>query len=258
MVHFKERSLPAYRHHPSRHLHRHLQPNRRRHRRSLHRFIQPQHSRYHFITYQPRSWRLWITTVVRPTMPLLPGSPAIGAGASFSSLTTDQARIHLTGKHPFRHRYAFPPSPWSSTQSRMIQIALACFAPRGDQVGQNPRHQPDNHVRQPPHPADRRTIEGSFELSGTTGTLTIEGPGPDLLSIDNSVAGGSVFTLDTGCAAEIEGLAIMRQYHFAGGASTTFGTLTINDSVSTRLHLEVMICWAEQRAKHFHCRGHHY
>lgn len=83
------------------------------------------------------------------------------------------------------------------------------------------------------------TVTGTIDLNGsalaidnTSGEVTIEGPGSNLLSI-NGQGTSQVFTVGAGSNAEIEGLKLTNGYGNYGGGIYNEGTLTISNCIVT-------------------------
>ncbi len=70
---------------------------------------------------------------------------------------------------------------------------------------------------------------GPLELSNTTDTITISGPGAGQLTVSGNNA-STVFVVDSGVTADISGLTIADGNGFDGGGINNSGTLTISDS----------------------------
>ncbi len=167
------------------------------------------------------------------TMALLPGSPAIGAGAAVSGVTTDQRGFPLDSPNPDIGAFQV-----QSSYSLVVQTTGDSGAPAGEFdlrgaidmaniLGSAETITFDPTVFAAPQTI---TLAGTqLELSDLTGTETITGPARGV-----TVSGGGlsrVFHIDNGVTASISGLTI------TGGSTTGYGggladygsTLTLTD-----------------------------
>ena len=163
------------------------------------------------------------------TMALLPGSPAIGAGAAVSGVTTDQRGFPLDSPNPDIGAFQV-----QSSYSLVVQTTGDSGAPAGEFdlrgaidmaniLGSAETITFDPTVFATPQTI---TLAGTqLELSDLTGTETITGPARGV-----TVSGGGlsrVFQIDNGVTASLSGLTI------TGGSAGTGGGLWDSGSTIT-------------------------
>ena len=160
-----------------------------------------------------------------PTMALLPGSPAIGTGAT-TVVTDDQRGFALDSPVPDIGAFQTQPGIVVNTK----------FDGHGSPLA-------DLSLRQAINLAavlgGSETITFVFDLTGTialtvgalqanTGTATIAGPGDGLLTIDAHNASG-ILSIGAGDNLTISGLILANGSASRGGAIENQGTLTMTD-----------------------------
>jgi hypothetical protein len=164
------------------------------------------------------------------TMPLLPGSPAIGAGAD-SGITTDQRGLPLDspidiGAFQVQSGPIVVNTNVDGEVTPVGQLNLRQAVRLANVLGGNQTITFDPTVF-----ATAQTItltDGQLELSDTTGTETITGPAVGLTISGNNA--GRVFQVDSGVTAGLRGLTITGGNAVnGGGLYDSGGTVDLND-----------------------------
>jgi parallel beta-helix repeat protein len=166
------------------------------------------------------------------TMPPLPGSPAIGAGTPYDAPLTDQ-RGQPRG---FRDDIGacqvslVVESSSGSDDTSAATLSLPGAVSLADQYGWSEISFDPNVF------AAQTTItlaSGQLELSNTSGTDTITGPGANLLSVSGNQA-SRVFQVDANVTASITGLTISEGHApVGGGLYNDGGNLSLTDCTIT-------------------------
>jgi predicted outer membrane repeat protein len=163
------------------------------------------------------------------TIALLGGSAAIGKGTAIAGITTDQRGFALDAPAPDIGAFQTSPAPL------VVRAATDNGSPPGEldlraAVNLADIATGDQTITfDPTSFATRRTItltDGPLDVVNTTGTMAIEGPGANLLSINGNKA-DRVFKIDLQSAASISGLTI------TGGATIGFGGGLYNMGTAT-------------------------
>jgi hypothetical protein len=164
-----------------------------------------------------------------PTIALLPGSAAIGKGAAIAGITTDQRGFALDAPSPDIGAFQTSPAPL------VVRAATDNGSPPGELdlraavdlsgilAG------PQTITFDPTVFATPQAITltgGLLDIGNTTGTVTIDGPGANLLSIDGNRA-DRVFKIEPQVAASLSGLTI------TGGATIGLGGGVYNRGTAT-------------------------
>ncbi len=171
-----------------------------------------------------------------PTIALLSGSAAVGNGSAIDGITTDQRGFERDAATPDIGAFQ------TSATALVVTAATDNFSASGrldlrgavnlaDVLGGPQTISFDPGV----FATAQRIIltTGELELSSTTGAITIDGPGPNLLSVDGNQA-DRVFKIDPHVTATISGLTITRGSTISfGGGLYNGGTATLTDCAIT-------------------------
>ncbi len=167
------------------------------------------------------------------TMALLPGSAAIGAGAAINGITTDQRGYdRIVNSTVDIGAFEAQPIPLVvNTAADGAECPLGELDLRGAVNLANIQSGTQTITFDPTVFATAQTItltQGQLELSNTSGTETIMGPGAGV-----TVSGGGisrVFQIDSGVTASISGLTISGgSTTESGGGLANYGTTTLTD-----------------------------
>ena len=165
------------------------------------------------------------------TMALLPGSQAIGKGSNFSGATTDQRGFArpstATDIGAFQTQAsALVVNTTADDPVGAAQLSLRDAINLADAMGGNQTITFASSLTAS-GPATIDLNGTALTLDDTSGSLTIQGPGSNLLTV-NAQGHSGVFVVDPGASAAIEGLTIT-DGNSADGGIDNHGTLTIND-----------------------------
>jgi hypothetical protein len=165
------------------------------------------------------------------TIAFLPGSAAIGKGTAIAGITTDQRGIALDAPSPDIGAFQTQTAPLvvgavTDNGASPGVLDLRAAIDLADVMGGARTITFDPAVF-----ATAQTITltaGQLKLSSTTGTIAIDGPGADLLSIDGNRA-DSVFQINSQVTASISGLTITGgSTRGVGGGVLNLGTATLD------------------------------
>jgi parallel beta-helix repeat protein len=163
------------------------------------------------------------------TLALMPGSAAIGMGTPVAGLATDQRGFALDAPRPDIGAFQTGTAPLVVAATTDNGTPPGVLDLRGAVNLADVRGGAQTITFDPTVFATRTTITltaGQLELSNTTGTVTIDGPGANLLSINGNQI-DRVFKIDRMVTASLSGLTI------TGASSISFGGGVYNAGTAT-------------------------
>ena len=167
------------------------------------------------------------------TIALLPGSPAIGAGTTISGITTDQRGFARPASNPDIGAFQTQGSTLvvnttdDGTVSGPGQLTLRQAVNIDNMLS---TAEPITFSSLFNTPQTITLTGGLLELSNTSGTEAIAGPGANLLTVSGGGTQG-VFQVDTGVTASLADLTIADGVAANGGGVFSMGNLTVTGDV---------------------------
>lgn len=165
------------------------------------------------------------------TMQLLPGSPAIAAGSSFSE-TVDQRGVARSGVYDIG---AYQTLEVNTLDDDPVGSGLLSFRDaisQANSLGGNQTITFDPALTSS-GPTTIDLSDGALEIDDPTGTVSIAGPGAALLTIDGQNESTDII-IDSTTTGDISGLTIANGYNATyGGGIYNQGTLNLCNAVIT-------------------------
>jgi hypothetical protein len=195
-------------------------------------------SSYNILNFNPDLTPLGNYGGPTQTMALLPQSPAIGANTGFSGVTSDQRGFARPTSYADIGAFETQPIPLvvntiSDDPIGPNQLSLRDAINLADAMGGNQRISfATSLTANGPATINLTAGLGALHTNDPVGTLTIDGPGSSLLSI-NAEGHSGVFNIGGGGTTAISGLTITGGSDNNGGGIFVTSTLNISNSVIT-------------------------